>query len=36
MITEIEFLKAMVKDLEGHLKVIETRIKRISKENDSG
>lgn len=29
MITEIDFLKAMVKDLENHLKTIKQRIKKL-------
>ena len=30
LINEIEFLKAMIKDLENHLDIIKKRIKKLS------
>ena len=32
MINEIQFLEAMVKDLEDHLEIIKTRIRKLKKE----
>ncbi len=35
MITEKEFLKATVKDLEHHMKIILRRIKKLEKEDET-